>query len=238
MKKDPLYEVIFDIASNLSAHLYQLGDGERDALMDAVDGSRGLCFNHAIPWAKEFQEKWAARSDDEIDYLIEIDRFVSNKVAALREVARCVVSIQVVPTVQRSDEVGAQFDGPDEHTTHWSVYERNADGTVRWVADFGRNDEALAMLFAQGHAERLGVSIEAQPWKVQKQAEIIMKEVAPAERFHVACRIAVDAPTPRDAALKARELLLQPTNAAVFDVHDELRGPIHRIDLSETSDGN
>jgi len=236
---EALCEVVFDIGSNLSVYLNAMDEDERDAFMEEIDGSRGLFWQHALQWAREFQTKWVndAQPGVERDYLIHIDEFTKKKFDELRASALPdVVSIQVVPVIHhprtdaQNEHAEPQFGGPDEHTTCWAVYERGRKGLARWVADFGK--EGDAQRFGAMLSHQYGVSIEAQPWKV-KQAQIITQDL-PDQRFRVMWQIDIDAPTAHDAAVKALRIQRDiHSHATVFEVLDDHGGLVERIDLSQ-----
>ena len=235
---EALCEVVFDIGSNLSVYLNAMDEGERDAFMEAIDGSRGLFWEHALQWARAFQTKWVndAQPGVERDYLIAIDEFTKTKFDELRASALPdVKSIQVVPVIERFENdkryFEPQFGGPTTETTCWAVYERCRKGLARWAADFGK--EGDAQRFGAMLSHQYGVPFEPQPWKAPKKQAEIVRELVPTT-FRVSWEIDVDALTARDAAMKAREIQLKAdSDALVFDVKGSQLGDEVRIDLGE-----
>ena len=236
MKKDPLYEVIFDVAINLDRYLNNLVEDERDAIMDGLEGSRGLCHSCVIPWAHEFEKTWTERGDEDIDNIIAVDEFTQKKFDELRASALPdVKSIQVVPVIERFENdkryFEPQFGGPTTETTGWAVYERGRNDLARWAADFGK--EGDAQRFGAMLSHQYGVPFEPQPWKAPKKQAEIVRELVPTT-FRVSWEIDVDALTARDAAMKAREIQLKAdSDALVFDVKGSQLGDEVRIDLGE-----
>lgn len=169
---DALCEVVFDITTTVNAHLDKMDTNRRDRLMDSIEGTRGLFFQYVLPWAKEYQAAWdalPAEVREDSDYMTEIDIFADKKFAELARMYR-VISIQVVPVIEvyegGNSNITAQPSGPTHDTTQWSVYERDANGAVNWLAD--SFDEDTAMLLGQALAMKHGVPIEPQPWKEKK----------------------------------------------------------------------
>jgi hypothetical protein len=166
-------EIIFDMGWNVGQHMAELGVKQADLcdrLMDRIEGSRGLFFEHVMKWVGEFDKDWESRgAKDKENYLEDIDNFVKAKFEALVatvpavEATRKVVSIQVVPVIEDNGNVTPQFEGPTSHTTSWGVYERSEAGTANWVADVA--DEDKAMFFGEQLAAYHEVKIEPQPWR-------------------------------------------------------------------------
>lgn len=84
------------------------------------------------------------------------------------------VSIQVVPVriseaysgaTPAKETLTVQFDGPDEHTTGWSVYLRRASGKVCFAQDFVTGPEATA--HAEATAKTLDIPVEPFPWETK-----------------------------------------------------------------------
>lgn len=181
IEADRLCEVVSDITTDVYCHLNNMEEDDRDALMDAIEGSRGLFWQHILPWAKEYQVGWNKLTEIEQekksqDYLTDIDSYTQEKFKVLlaEHGPGKVESVQVIPVIERAGHVTPQFEGPTGDTTGWAVYERNPADQANWAADFRTED--MAMRFAVMHATALGVHVEPQPWKQPaKQAEIAVK---------------------------------------------------------------
>lgn len=78
-------EILADISWNLSTLFQSLGVPTRTALMDALEGSRGM-VGKAIEWAAEFDAFWEALPVGDSrreDYYSEIDEFTDTKFKTL-----------------------------------------------------------------------------------------------------------------------------------------------------------
>lgn len=173
-----LCEIVHDISVGLYCRLNNMDEDDRDRLMDSLDGSRGLFWQHVLLWARDYQAKWEAMSEDKrdtSDYLIDIDAFTQTKFQdLLKHLPADVASIQVVPVIHYPGGEGAkghneaQFEGPTADTDCWGVYTRDHRGLASWVSDCA--DENTAMVLGRALAAEHGVEIEPQPWKEKQHA--------------------------------------------------------------------
>ena len=156
-------EIIFDLAFYVGHAWRALDTTVASAVMDKVEGSRGL-FVLVEEWALEFDAEWEKRPESgKEDYMSDIDAFAAKKFAELIELKPDVVSIQVLPVVNDNGEVTAQPGGPTADTNGWAVYLRNAAGLAPWVAD--ALSEEIAMFIGEALAKKYDVHIESQLWK-------------------------------------------------------------------------
>lgn len=76
-------------------------------------------------------------------------------------------SVQVVPvrasSIDPTESIAQELEGPTDATLGWAIYERQLDGTVTWYAD--TDTEKKAMFIGRVLAACAHVSIEPQPWR-------------------------------------------------------------------------
>lgn len=172
----PVMEIMFDMSATVHAIIAADKSKSMSDFMDAIEGSRGL-FNMLLAWTEEFHVAFET-SDSQEDYIPRVDEFARQKFSAEYNAALWkffgdqlrmptpsnigTVGIQMLPVVENDGDVTAQFSGPDDKTSYWSVYRRLADGTAMWELDAATQEHAE--IIGEALCERYQVECEPYSW--------------------------------------------------------------------------
>lgn len=181
LSKSPEFNKVMEIMFDMSATAHAIIAADKSKtmsdFMDAIEGSRGL-FDLLCVWVEEFHTRFESGESHE-DYIPCVDDFAREKFLAeyhgqlaklfddqqrtnTNDANILTVSIQIMPVVEHDGQVTAQFGGPDDKTSYWSIYRRLKDGTVVWELDAATQEHAE--IIGAALAERHQVDHEPYPW--------------------------------------------------------------------------
>jgi hypothetical protein len=95
-------EILFDISMDLGVTWRTIDIKTREAMMDKINGSRGL-FEHVLRWVEEFDREWeSSERDPNKDYMESVADFTMNKLSEMIEAARGYVGSEAVQKVKKT----------------------------------------------------------------------------------------------------------------------------------------